>query len=122
MTGLVVTTTFHRDRMLAGATVGHSLATEIAEELVRREVPFRQAHDIAGQCVQVAEREGVDVKDLTDAQLQGISPTLMAGMRQVLSAQSAVAARHSYGGTSPQRVREQLAQLRKDITEHGFTG
>lgn len=122
MTGLVVTTTFQRDRMAAAATSGHALATEIAEELVRREVPFRDAHELAGQCVRLAERQGVDVKDLTKEQLAAISPQLLGGIGTVLSAQAALNARSSFGGTAPERVREQLAQLRRDITDSTFGG
>ena len=111
MAGLIATLTFHTDVMAASAPGGHALATDIAEWLVRQGVAFRDAHEIAGACVQAAELKGVDVADLSAAELAAVSPLLTEGVTAVLSVPGSLAARAAYGGTAPVRVREQLAAL-----------
>ncbi|MGO1173591.1 MAG: argininosuccinate lyase [Actinomycetaceae bacterium] len=108
--GQIATLTFHTDRMAELAPQGFSLATDIAEWLVRRRVPFREAHEIAGGCVQVAESQDKELWDLTDEELAGVSAHLTPEVREVLSAQGSVAARDGHGGTAPVRVVEQLAR------------
>jgi argininosuccinate lyase len=112
MTGSVATLRFDRLRMAAAAPEGFALATEIAEWLVLRGMPFREAHEVSGACVRAAEARGVDLGDLTDGELAAISGALTPEVRQRLSADAAVAARAGFGGTAPLRVREQLASLR----------
>jgi argininosuccinate lyase len=73
MTGMIATLTFDAARMAASAPEGFSLATDIAEWLVRQGVTFRDAHEIAGACVAAAEARGIELHDLTDADLTGIS-------------------------------------------------
>ena len=87
MTGMIATLTFDTDRMADVAPDGHALATEIADWLVSRSVPFRSAHEIAGLCVQEAEARGVQLWDLDDDVLVGISPELDPSVREVLSVQ-----------------------------------
>ena len=113
VTGMVATSTFDADRIAASAPLGFALATDIAEWLVRQGVAFRDAHEIAGHCVQECEKRGIDLPDLTDADLAAISPRLTPDVRTVLSVQGALDARSSVGGTAPARVREQLADLRR---------
>ena len=115
MTGMVATLTFDTERMAAGAADGFALATDVAEWLVRAGVPFRDAHEVAGRCVRVCEARGVDLPDLTDADLAAISPALTPDVREVLSVQGSLRARSTYGGTAPDRVREQLAALRRAV-------
>ena len=110
--GMVATMTFHRERMAAAAPEGFALATDVAEWLVRHGVPFRSAHEVAGECVRVCEERGVDLTDLTDADLAEVSPALTPDVREVLSVTGSLAARSAFGGTAPVRVREQLAALR----------
>ena len=112
VTGMVATSTFDADRMAAAAPLGFALATDIAEWLVREGVAFRDAHEIAGACVQECEKRGVDLPDLTDDDLVGLSPHLTPAVRAVLSVQGSLDARSAVGGTAPARVREQLAELR----------
>ena len=112
MAGSVATLRFDTARMAASAPEGFALATEIAEWLVQRGVPFRDAHEISGACVRAAEVRGVELWDLTDDELAGISPALTPEVRERLSAQAAVDARSRFGGTAPIRVTEQLAALR----------
>ncbi len=115
VTGMVATLTFNTERMAASAPDGHALATEIADWLVARSVPFRVAHEVAGACVQEAEAQGVQLWDLDDSTLTRISPELNSDVRQVLTVQGALAGRTTAGGSSPASVSAQLAALSVDI-------
>ncbi|NLU75144.1 argininosuccinate lyase [Streptomyces sp. HNM0575] len=114
-TGMLATLTVHRERLAELAPAGFSLATDIAEWLVRQGVPFRVAHEVAGECVKVCEREGVELDELTDEQFAAISPHLGPGVREVLTVPGALAARDGRGGTAPSAVAVQLAEVRKDL-------
>ena len=113
VTGMMSTLTFDTVRIEMSAPQGFALATDIAEWLVRRGVPFRDAHEIAGACVREAEAHGVELWDLDDATLASISTHLSPDVREVLSLTGSVSSRSSFGGTAPARVREQLADLRR---------
>jgi argininosuccinate lyase len=118
MTGLVATLTFDNARLAALAPQGFSLATDIAEWLVREGVPFRVAHELAGACVRRCEELGCDLPELSDAEYASISPLLTSGVRSVLSVEGSVASRNGRGGTAPDRVREQLAELSDRLAGH----
>ncbi|MCP3013453.1 argininosuccinate lyase [Nocardiopsis dassonvillei] len=118
MTGMVATLTFHTDRMAELAPQGFSLATDIAEWLVRERVPFREAHEIAGACVRVCEERGIDLPDLGDDDLAAVSEHLTPAVREVLSVSGSLASRSDKGGTAPVRVAEQLEKLRSVVEEH----
>jgi argininosuccinate lyase len=115
VTGMVSTLEFDVDRMAASAPEGFALATDIAEWLVRKGVAFRDAHEIAGACVRVAEDRDLELWDLSDEDLREISVELTPDVREVLSARGSVESRSAYGGTAPVRVREQLAELQTVI-------
>jgi argininosuccinate lyase len=115
VTGMTATLTFDTARMAAMAPAGFSLATDIAEWLVRQGVPFRVAHEAAGRCVSLAESSGRELAELTDAELAGINQELTPAVRDVLTVQGSLAARDGVGGTAPVRVAEQLAALRGRI-------
>ncbi len=115
MTGTVATMVFDTGLMAAEAPAGFALATDIAEWLVRQGMPFRQAHEAAGGCVRIAESRGVDLHDLTDEELRSVSPMLTAPVREVLDVPGALASRSGTGGTAPQQVLVQVAQLREQI-------
>ncbi len=120
VTGMMATTTFHTDRMAELAPQGFSLATDVAEHLVRSGVAFRVAHEVAGACVRVAEARGVELADLTDAELAGVHEALAAdlpGVRSVLTVQGSIASRDARGGTAPSAVAAQLAELRARVGE-----
>jgi argininosuccinate lyase len=117
-TGMVATLRFNTDRMAELAPQGFSLATDVAEWLVREGVPFRVAHEVAGECVRRCEELGIGLEDLTDAQFAEISEHLTPGVREVLSVEGSVASRNSRGGTARERVAEQLAELRSVAGEH----
>jgi argininosuccinate lyase len=109
--GMVSTLEFDTERLASLAPQGFSLATDIAEWLVRQGVPFRVAHEVAGSCVRVCEDRGIELWDLTDADLLAISEHLTPGVREVLSVEGSVASRDAKGGTAPARVAEQLARV-----------
>jgi argininosuccinate lyase len=111
LTGMVATTVFDTARMRELAPQGFSLATDLAEWLVRGGMPFREAHEVAGAAVRRCEELGCDLPDLTDDQLAELSPTLTPPVRDVLTVEGSVASRSGRGGTSPERVGEQLVEL-----------
>ena len=111
MAGMIDTLVFDTARLEALAPQGFSLATDIAEWLVRDHVPFRVAHEVAGECVRVCESRGIDLPDLSDADLVAIHPALTAGVRQVLTVQGSISSRDAFGGTAQVRVVEQEQRL-----------
>lgn len=111
-TGQVATLTFDAARMAELAPQGFSLATDIAEWLVREGTPFRVAHELAGACVRRCEELGVELHELTDEQFAAIDPRLTPAVRTVLTVEGSVSSRRGRGGTAPERVGEQLAELR----------
>ena len=115
MAGLVATLRFDTGRMAALAPAGFTLATDVAEWLVRRGVPFRVAHEVAGAAVRAAESRGVGLEQLSDAELAGISDRLSPEVRDVLTAEGSVAARNARGGTAPEQVAAQLAEVHGSV-------
>lgn len=113
MTGLIETLTFHEERMRELAPRGFTLATDLAEWMVRQGVPFREAHEASGACVQIAEARGVDLVDLTDEELAGVDKRLLPEVREVLTIDGAVASRSTKGGTAGVRVVEQREKVRE---------
>lgn len=117
MTGMVQTMKLHTDRMEYLAPRGFSLATDIAEWLVKKSVPFRNAHEISGECVALADSSDRELWDLTDDEFANIHEALTPDVREVLSAQGSVAARAGRGGTAPDRVHEQTKEAREAVAE-----
>lgn len=111
MTGLVATLTFHPERMRELAPRGYTLATDLAEWMVREGVPFREAHEASGACVRLAEAKGVELRELSDEELAGVDPRLNSRVREVLTVEGAVASRSTRGGTAQVRVDEQRARV-----------
>jgi argininosuccinate lyase len=111
MAGLITTSIFNTARLEELAPEGFSLATDIAEWLVRRRVPFREAHELAGACVRVCEQRGIELTELTDDDLGAISPHLTPDLRAVLTVAGSIAARAGTGGTAPSSVAEQAVRL-----------
>ncbi len=111
-TGMVSTLRFQTERMAELAPRGFSLATDLAEWLVRDGVPFRDAHQIAGACVRRCEERGIELWELSDDDFMAVSPYLRPAVRAVLTVQGSVASRAGKGGTAPVRVAEQLAAAR----------
>ncbi len=111
MAGMVRTLTIHTDRMAQLAPAGFTLATDVAEWLVRQGVPFRRAHAAAGACVRAAEARGVGLEELTDDELAACDPALTPDVRTVLTVEGSIASRDAHGGTAPKRVAEQYDRL-----------
>ncbi|MFC6357220.1 argininosuccinate lyase [Luethyella okanaganae] len=114
-TGMVATMRFHPERMAELAPQGFSLATDVAEWLVKQHVPFRDAHEITGSMVMFCEDRGIELHEIDDADLATISPHLTPKVRSVLTIEGSVNSRDGIGGTAPVRVAEQLAALTERI-------
>lgn len=114
-TGMVRTLRVHAARMRELAPQGYSLATDVAEWLVKRHVPFREAHEISGALVRLAESRGVDFDALSDDDFAAVSTHLTPEVREVLSVDGAILARGGTGGTAPASVRAQLDALRQRL-------
>ena len=118
MTGMINDVAVNKERMRHAAGVGHTTATDLAEWLVReKDVPFRDAHYIAGQTVRVAEDKNCGLEDLSAEDLTAIDERLTAEALDVVSVESSVNSRMSYGGTAPDNVRAQVALARKRYIE-----
>jgi argininosuccinate lyase len=118
LAGLVSTMRVHTERLAAGASTGFALATDLAELLVRRGVPFRDAHEVVGHLVVWCQVHDCDLPDVSDEDLARISPYLTPDIREVLSVTGALAARTAPGGTAPEQVARQLAVVRVVVDEH----
>ncbi|MFT4123987.1 MAG: argininosuccinate lyase [Microbacteriaceae bacterium] len=116
-TGMVATLRFDTGRMAELAPAGFSLATDVADWLVRRGVPFRDAHEISGALVLFCERHGLELDEPSDEQYRQVSEHLDPAVREVLTVSGSVASRSGTGGTAPDRVAEQLAQLAERVRE-----
>lgn len=110
-TGMVATLTFDTDRMRELAPQGFSLATDVAEWLVTQGVAFRDAHEISGELVAFCETHNLELHEPSDDDLAAISPHLTPEVRSVLTIDGSVASRSGAGGTAPEQVQAQLAQL-----------
>lgn len=117
LTGMITTTSFDRERMRSGAPEGFSLATEIADFLVRKGVPFPEAHEAAGRCVKICEQESIELEEMTDSQLASAHPQLDPGVRSHLNIDSAVNARSSSNGTASNSVLKQISAAREVISQ-----
>lgn len=115
MTGLVSTLTFHEQRLRDLAPQGFTLATDLAEWLVREGVPFRDAHEISGSCVRLAEEKGCDLVDLSDEDFASVDKRVGPAVREVLTIDGAVASRTTKGGTAGVRVAEQRERVESAV-------
>jgi argininosuccinate lyase len=119
VTGMVATTDFDREKMALAAPLGFSLATEIADYLVRAHVPFAQAHEAAGKCVALCESTGRQLHQLTDGEFAQIHPALLGDVRDVLTVHGALASRTTIGGTSPSSFQAQIKEITAHIDSEG---
>ncbi len=110
-TGMIATLDFDVERMAELAPQGFSLATDVADHLVRRGVPFREAHEISGALVRFCEERGLELDAPSDADYAAIDPRLTADVRGVLTVDGSIASRAGTGGTSRARVDDQLVAL-----------
>ena len=108
VTGMIATTDFDREKMALAAPTGFSLATEIADYLAKKSVPFAQAHEAAGKCVAICESTDRQLHQLTDAEFLSVHPQLDRGVREVLTVHGALSSRTTSGGTAPALVAQQI--------------
>lgn len=116
-TGALANTTFRDDRLLAAASNPALLATDAADYLVRRGVPFRQAHDLIGQVLREAEKQDKPWTHLSLEDLRKISRHFAEDFLQSLSVENAIAAKSVPGGTAEQAVRAAIAQLEQNLAQ-----
>jgi argininosuccinate lyase len=114
MAGMVADLEPDAQRMAAAASAGFSTATDLADWLVRElGLPFRDAHHVTGAAVKRAEALGCDLAGLPLAELQALEPRIHASVFDVLTAESSVASRRSYGGTAPEQIRAQIQRWKE---------
>jgi argininosuccinate lyase len=107
---MIATNDFDREKMAQADPMGFSLATDIADYLAKKRVPFATAHEAAGQCVALCESSGRQLHELTDSEFLAIHPELDGGVRQVLTVDGALSSRTTNGGTAPSLVAQQIAE------------
>ncbi len=112
-TGMIATLEFNRNRLEMLAPLGFSLATDVAEWLVKKKVPFRDAHEITGKLVSWCEQHKLELHEVADADMAAISPMLTPDVRDVLSVGGSIKARAGAGATALPRVLDQITALRK---------
>lgn len=105
--------TFKSDRMRMTSGEGYSTATDLAEYLVRKGVPFREAHEITGKIVLYCISNKKDLQSLELKELKSFSNTISADVFKALDPAESVKARSSYGGTAPSEVMRQIHYFRK---------
>ena len=113
--GMLGTLECRRERMREAARLGHATATDLADYLVRRAVPFRDAHEAVGRAVRSATETGRDLSELTLDELRAFSPAIESDVFDVLTLEGSVAARDHAGGTAPVRVRAAVARARERL-------
>jgi argininosuccinate lyase len=112
-TGMVSTLEFNRSRIQDLSVAGFSMATDVADFLVRQGVAFKEAHEAVGKLVAYCEENNLELADLTKEQYESVSRHLKPELKDVLNLTSAIESRNSAGGTSSKQVIEQLLKLRK---------
>jgi argininosuccinate lyase len=112
--GMVATMKFDLDRLERLAPAGFSLATDVAEWLVKQHVPFREAHEITGKLVAFCEKNSIGLHEVPDNEMAKISKALTPEVRDVLSVTGSIKSRSGSGGTALPRVLEQISELQKN--------
>ena len=110
--------TVHKDNMRDAARQGFATATDLADYLVKKGLPFRDAHEVVAHAVLTCEQRGCDLADLTLAELQAFDARIAADIHEVLTLDGAVAARDHVGGTAPAQVKAAAIALRDEIMAH----
>jgi argininosuccinate lyase len=114
-TGMVATMEFNTARMEELSSAGYSLATDVAEWLVKQRVPFREAHEITGKLVAFAESNELELSEVSDVEFASISKHLTPEVREVLTVAGSIRSRTGTGGTAVPRVLDQISALRKMV-------
>jgi argininosuccinate lyase len=106
----------NKERALTAAASGYMNATELADYLVRKGMPFRQAHEVVGKIVMRAIEAGKEIQDLTISELQTFSTQIDADVYQALSLEQTLASKSQIGGTARARVSEALQSAREMLS------
>jgi len=114
---MIPSITFNRDTMYQAALKGYATATDLAEYLVRLEVPFRDAHEIVGGTVRYAIEQGKPLSDLSLTELQSFGTMIKQDVYDVLTLEGSVNSRSHFGGTAPARVREALNAAKQRLSQ-----
>ncbi|MBT2374023.1 argininosuccinate lyase [Pseudomonas fluorescens] len=112
MAGMVATMKVQVEELRRQAPMGFTLATEVADWLAMRGVPFKEAHEITGALVQACEKHEIELWEASPALLAEVDTRLTPQVRDCLTLEAAIAARSGWGGTAPERVREQIGRLK----------
>ena len=116
MAGMIADLEPNAEAMRAAAGRGYSTATDLADWLVRElKMPFREAHHVTGAIVKAAEAKGIDLDQLSLAEMQAVEPRITDAVFSVLSVENSVKSRTSYGGTAPQNVAKMARQWLKRL-------
>ena len=115
VTGMVATTSFDRAKMLSAAPQGFSLATEVADFLVRAGVPFATAHEAAGKCVAICETKNIQLHELSDSDFTAVHPKLTSEIRKSLTVEGAIASRTTVGATGGAALAKQLVDATASV-------
>ena len=115
-TGMIQTLSFNTEKLSSNTAVGHSLATEIADFLVKKNIPFNQAHEISGKCVKLAESKNMEVHQLSASDLSSVAKELTSDVLEVLTVKASLLARSSYSGASPVNVKAQIGRMNEKIS------
>ena len=114
--GMVPNIQANKDIMLEATLKGFTTATDLADYLVRKSVPFRDAHELVGQAVQLAVSKGKGLEELSVEELNGPDQTVIeSDIYDVLTLQGSIASRDHLGGTAPNQVRQAIARARATI-------
>ncbi|MGA3565456.1 argininosuccinate lyase [Melissospora conviva] len=117
LAGMIATMTVRVERLAAATPVGYSLATEVADWLVRKGVPFREAHEVTGKLVALCAVRECELDEVSDEDLTLVSPHLDPSVRDVLSVRSALAGRTTPGSTGPGPVADQLVSVNEQLAD-----
>ncbi|MBP7488176.1 MAG: argininosuccinate lyase [Azospira sp.] len=103
------------ERMRGALAEGFATATDLADYLVKKGLPFREAHEVVGAAVKAAETQGKDLADLTLAELQAFSPLVQSDVATCLTIEGSLAARNHIGGTAPEQVKAAIARAKARV-------
>ena len=117
VTGMVESSRFNSDQISKTVLDDFTLATEIADYLAKKQVPFSQAHEAAGACVRLCEKEGITLDNLSKAQLIAIHPELTEDVKEFLTVNGAISSRTSSLGTASSSVSNSITALAKQISD-----
>lgn len=116
--GMIPQLTVNSGAMYRAASSGFSTATDLADYLVRKDIPFRDAHEIVGKAVQAAEQAGYDLSNMPLESLQQFSRKIESDVYDVLTLEGSVRARDHVGGTAPQQVLAAIRKVREKMTNY----